>query len=106
MSDARIDSVLQEERQFSPPPDFARRARIKSAADLNALHARAAADHAGFWADLARSELTWRTPFQTLLYASAAPRYQWFKDGTLNVSHNGLDRHLASRGEVTVEAIV
>src|SRR3569832_2054482 len=58
MSDARIDSVLQEERQFSPPPDFARRARIKSAADLNALHARAAADHAGFWAALARGDKT------------------------------------------------
>src|SRR3569833_3231018 len=101
MSAARIDSVLQEERQFSPPPDFARRARIKSAADLNALHARAAADHAGFWADLARSELTWRTPFQTSLDASAAPRYQWFKDATLNASHTCPDRHLAARGDKT-----
>src|SRR3569833_292954 len=99
MSDARIDSVLQEDRLFLPSPEFARKARINSAAELNALHERAAADHAGFWADLARRELTWQRPFQTSLDSSEAPRYQWFKEGVLNVSFNCLDRHLRERGD-------
>ncbi len=101
MSHDRIDSILQEERQFAPPPAFTRLARIRSASELAALRDRAAADHTGFWADLARGELSWHSPFQTALDDSAAPRYQWFTEGTLNVSYNCLDRQLANRGDKT-----
>ncbi|MEK7322927.1 MAG: acetate--CoA ligase [Pseudomonadota bacterium] len=101
MSNDRIDSILQEERQFPPPSAFAQLARIRSASELAALRERAAADHTGFWAELARKELSWHTPFQTILDDSAAPRYQWFKEGTLNVSYNCLDRQLAERGDKT-----
>ena len=99
MSDARIDSVLQEDRLFPPSPEFARKARIKSAAELNALHERAAADHAGFWADLARREQTWQRPYQTSLDSREAPRYQWIKEAMMTVSINCLDRHLRERGD-------
>lgn len=101
MSNDRIDSILQEERQFPPPSAFVQFARIRSASELAALRERAAADHTGFWAELARKELSWHTPFQTILDDSAAPRYQWFKEGTLNVSYNCLDRQLAERGDKT-----
>ena len=99
MSDARIESVQQEDRLLHPSPKFERNARIKSAAELNALHERSAADLAGFCADLARRELTWQRPFQTSLDSSEAPRYQWFKEGVLNVSFTCLDRHLRERGD-------
>ncbi len=101
MSNDNIDSILQEERQFAPSPAFTQRARIRSAEELAALREHAAADHTGFWADLARKELSWRSPFQTSLDSSAAPRYQWFTEGTLNVSYNCLDRQLAEHGAKT-----
>ncbi len=96
-----IQSTLQENRLFAPSAEFSSKARIKSRAELDALRARAEADHEGFWAELARSELDWQTPFTSVLDESNAPHYQWFNDGALNVSYNCLDRHLAERGGKT-----
>src|SRR5262245_57202909 len=98
MSQHELESVLHETRVFEPPAEFRARARVKPA-DLEAMHARAAADHASFWADLARRELTWRKPFTLTLDDKRAPHYRWFTDGTLNVSHNCLDVHLDQRGD-------
>lgn len=98
MADKNIVSVLLEERSFPPSPEFAGQARIK-AADLEELHRRALADPEGFWAQLARQELLWHTPFAVTLDDSDAPNYRWFTDGRLNVSYNCLDVHLATRGE-------
>ncbi len=96
-----IQSTLQENRLFTPSSEFSSKARIKSRAELDALRAKAEADHEGFWAELARDELDWQTPFTSVLDESNAPHYQWFNDGTLNVSYNCLDRHLAERGDKT-----
>ncbi len=95
-----IVSVLLEERTFAPSAEFAARARIKGA-DLERMRRQAAGDANGFWAELARRELTWHTPFTVTLDDSAAPNYRWFTDGRLNVSFNCLDVHLAERGEKT-----
>jgi acetyl-CoA synthetase len=100
MASKNIVSVLQEERTFAPAADFAARARIKQP-DLVRLRRQAAADPNGFWAELARRELTWHTPFTVTLDDSAAPNYRWFTDGRLNVSFNCLDVHLAQRGQKT-----
>ena len=93
-----IESVLHETRVFEAPKDFAAQARIK-AADLEALYKKAEQDHEGFWADLAREEITWKTPFSVTLDSSKAPHFKWFTDGSLNVSYNCLDRHLADKGD-------
>ena len=98
---SNIESILQEDRQFLPSEEFSSNARIKSRADLDALHKKAADDHEGFWADLAREELDWHKPFETALDDSNAPHYKWFSDGELNVSYNCLDRNLATRGNKT-----
>jgi acetyl-CoA synthetase len=100
MAQANIESVLLEKRQFPPSREFAASARLKKA-DLEALHRRAAADHVGFWADLARSELQWHRPFSVAFDDSKAPNFAWFTDGLLNVSYNCLDVHLAERGHKT-----
>ena len=100
MPDSNIRSVLQEERTFTPPAPFAARARL-SAAELQALHVQAERDPNGFWADLARRELHWQTPFTVTLDESKAPNYRWFTDGKLNVAWNCLDVHLAERGHKT-----
>jgi acetyl-CoA synthetase len=93
-----IESALHEEREFPPPAAFAARARI-GAAGAAAMRAAAAADHVGFWADLARRSLHWHRPFTVALDDSRAPNYRWFTDGELNVAWNCLDVHLESRGE-------
>jgi len=95
-----IKSILLEERVFRPPPAFAERARVKPR-DLERLRQKAAADAQGFWADLARSELTWHAPFTVTLDRSRAPNFAWFTDGRLNVSFNCLDVHLSERGHKT-----
>jgi acetyl-CoA synthetase len=100
MPKSNIQSVLLEERSFPPPESFTSRAQL-SAAELEAMHARAAKDPNGFWADLARRELHWQTPFTVTLDDSKAPNYRWFTDGRLNVSWNCLDVHLTERGHKT-----
>jgi acetyl-CoA synthetase len=100
MANKNIVSVLLEERSFAPPPEFTQQARLKPA-DVAKLREHAAKDHVGFWAEQARKEIHWQTPFTVTLDDSRAPNYQWFTDGRLNVSYNCLDVHLAERGDKT-----
>ncbi len=93
-----IKSVLQEERLFAPSEGFRRQAKLK-ANDLERMHAKAADDYVGFWADLAVEEIDWARPFSVPLDDSDAPNYRWFSGGQLNVSHNCLDVHLQTRGD-------
>ena len=105
MSQQNIESVLVEERSFTPSPEFTARARIKTA-ELAALKADAAANYKGFWARQAQSELRWHKPFSVTLDESNAPNYRWFVDGELNVSWNCLDVHLEERGHKTAITFV
>jgi acetyl-CoA synthetase len=105
VSDQNIKSVLIEERRFAPSTEFTSKARLNSA-EVAKLRAEAAADHEGFWARQARSELRWNKPFTVTLDSSSAPNYRWFSDGELNVSHNCLDVHLDERGHKTAVTFV
>jgi acetyl-CoA synthetase len=100
MAQKDIQSVLQEDRVFPPPAEFKAHATL-SAHDLEAMHTKAAHDYVGFWADLAMSQIDWQRPFTVPLDDGDAPNYRWFTDGALNVSHNCLDVHLATRGDKT-----
>src|SRR5690606_24336434 len=58
-------------------------------------------DPDGFWREQAR-RLDWIKPFTRVKNTSFAydnVSIKWFEDGTLNVSANCLDRHLATRGD-------
>ena len=100
MPDKNIESILVEKRLFQPPSEFTANARLQLA-EFEALHAEAAADYEGYWANRAREEMLWDVPFTTVLDDSNAPNFAWFTDGELNVSANCLDVHLAERGEKT-----
>jgi acetyl-CoA synthetase len=100
MSTTNIDSLLAENRVFAPDAGLAAQARI-TPRRFEELNAAAAQDFAGFWADLARAELSWQKPFTVALNDTQAPNYRWFEDGTLNISYNCLDRHLDRRGDKT-----
>jgi acetyl-CoA synthetase len=93
-----IESTLHEDRQFPPSEAFTANSTINSD-QLDALYQRASADNTQFWADIAREEIDWQTPFTDVLDESNAPHYRWFVDGKVNVSYNCLDRHLAERGD-------
>ncbi|MGQ0529058.1 MAG: acetate--CoA ligase [Panacagrimonas sp.] len=95
---SNIESVLTEARLFPPSASFAAAARL-NAESLATLKAQAEHDPVGFWAELARKNIAWQTPFTQVLDESAAPNYRWFADGKTNASANCLDRHLATRGD-------
>ena len=72
-------------------------------AELAALHEFEARDPDGFWLEQAR-RLDWsKFPTEAGDYSFAEEdfRIRWFADGTLNLSVNCLDRHLATRGDRT-----
>src|SRR4051812_11391153 len=94
-SENQIDTVMQEKRLFGPPQGIAHHARIKSLSEYQELWDQAAADPAGFWADLAREELHWFKPFDHSLVWNE-PFAQWFAGGKTNVSYNCLDLNLAA----------
>lgn len=51
-----------------------------------------------FWGEEARI-IEWQAPFTRVLDDSRAPLLRWFVDGTTNICHNALDRHLEQRGD-------
>ena len=86
-----IEALLDEGRTFPPPADFAADALINDRAPYEA----AAQDRLAFWEEQARA-LHWFEPWQEVLDWSGAPFARWFVNGTLNVSYNCLDRHVAA----------
>jgi acetyl-CoA synthetase len=94
-----IESVSTEHRVFPPSPEFVAKANISGRAAYDALCAEAERDYEGFWAARARENVEWKKPFTQVLDESNAPFYKWYADGTLNVSYNCLDRHLATQGD-------
>ena len=91
-----IESVLVENRVFTPSPATVKAARISGMAAYDALCAEANRDFEGFWARLAREHVVWSKPFSRTLDESTAPFYKWFDDGELNASANCLDKHMGT----------
>jgi acetyl-CoA synthetase len=87
---AAIEDYYLEERLFPPPEGFADQAVVSD----RSIVERAEHDFEGFWADQARA-LDWFDEWHTVLEWDL-PFARWFVGGTLNVSHNCLDRHVAA----------
>ena len=58
------------------------------------MYDAAAEDHEGFWAEQARTRITWAKDFERTLDWDDAPFAKWFVGGELNVAHNCVDRHV------------
>ena len=91
MTEPTIEDYFLEERTFPPSPEF--KAAALTADD--SLYREADADYEAFWARQARELLTWNSDFDTTLEWEL-PFAKWFVGGTLNVSENCLDRHVAN----------
>jgi len=102
---SNIESVLHESRVFSPSEAVVSQAAISGMEAYRALCAEAERDFNGFWARLARENLSWNKPFSQVLDESNAPFYKWFADGHLNASYNCLDVQI-DRGHGDKVAIV
>ena len=89
-----IENLLQEDRTFPPPAAF-----VAAANAQPSIYDRADSDFEGFWKGQALERIDWFTPPTVTLDDSEAPFFKWFSDGTLNVSYNCLDRHLATGGD-------
>jgi acetyl-CoA synthetase len=93
-SEPTIEDYFTEERVFPPPPGFAAGAVVSDPA----VYEEAAALGPEFWARQAGA-LDWFRPWDTVLQWDL-PFARWFDGGTLNVSYNCLDRHVAAgRGD-------
>jgi len=67
-----------------------------------ALYARSINDPDRFWAAQAQQFVEWSKPWDSVsAYDFSSGDIRWFAGAQLNVSHNCLDRHLATRGEQT-----
>ncbi len=75
--------------------------RISSFEAYQAQYRRSIEEPEAFWADVASSFL-WKKPWQQVLdWNFDQPDVRWFSGGSLNITENCLDRHLAERAEQT-----
>jgi acetyl-CoA synthetase len=86
-----IESMLQEQRLFEPPADFAQKAHIKSLEEYERLYQTAERDPEKFWGEIA-AQLHWFRRWDKVLEWDP-PWAKWFIGGQINISYNCLDRH-------------
>jgi len=94
-------ACIMSDTLFPVNPETAKSAWI-DAAKYAEMYARSVSDPDGFWGEEAKSRLDWMRPFtkvKNTSFDSHNLSIKWFEDGTLNVSTNCIDRHLAKRGD-------
>ena len=89
----QIDNVLQEDRLFPPPVSFSKGANIGSMEDYQRLYDAAKNDPDKFWGDVAKEEMHWFKPFDTVLQQNGKDA-KWFVGGQTNISYNCLDANI------------
>lgn len=96
-----IDSLLVENRTFSPPPAASlgfKSWHIASLDEYRLQHAASIADPAGFWEAEAK-RLAWFKPWSRVhdwQPPSPFTDTKWFLDGQINACFNCVDRHVES----------
>jgi acetyl-CoA synthetase len=88
------------DKTYPVTAEWASRAWIDDA-KYKALYERSVSDPQGFWAENSR-RLDWIKPPTKIKNTNFGPgevSIKWFEDGTLNLSVNCIDRHLATRGD-------
>ncbi|MDT8070696.1 MAG: acetate--CoA ligase [Terriglobia bacterium] len=92
ISQANIDSILQETRVFPPSPEFAAKAHVKSLEEYERIYQEAKDNPEKFWGGIAE-ELHWFKKWDKVLEWNS-PWAKWFVGGEINLSYNCLDRHV------------
>ncbi len=87
---------------YAPTEEIASNAHIDQA-KYDEMYAQSVNDPEAFWGEHGK-RIDWIKPYTKVKNTSFAPGnvdIRWFEDGTLNVSANCIDRHLATRGDQT-----
>ncbi|MGV2978145.1 acetate--CoA ligase [Roseibium alexandrii] len=85
---------------FPVPAEVAARAHVDNVKYLE-MYQQSVSDPDGFWGEHGK-RVDWIKPFtkvKNTSYDYHNVSIKWFEDGTLNVSANCIDRHLATRGD-------
>ncbi len=92
---------MTDNTYFPVKPEVAKAAWVDEA-KYNAMYEQSIKDPDGFWAEHGK-RVDWIKPFTKVkdVSFSGDVHIKWFHDGTLNVSANCVDRHLATRGDQT-----
>jgi acetyl-CoA synthetase len=88
------------EKIYAVPAEWTQRAWI-NADSYAQLYERSIKDPNGFWGEMGR-RLDWIKPYTRVKntnFDTNNVSIKWYQDGTLNVSANCIDRHLATRGD-------
>ena len=94
---------MMTEVTLHPVPEEWARTALIDAAGYEEKYRRSIEDPEGFWREEAQ-RIDWIKPFTQVKGTSFRKEdfgIRWFWDGTLNLSANCLDRHLADKGDVT-----
>ena len=85
---------------FFPVPEAVAKSALIDAAAYDRMYAQSVNDPEGFWAEHGK-RVDWMKPFTKVKDVSFTGdvHIRWFHDGTLNVSANCIDRHLAQHAD-------
>ncbi len=84
-----IESILQEDRSFSPSDDFRKKAKISSPEEYQKLYQQSLDNPDSFWTDVA-NELHWFKSWDKTVEWNE-PFVKWFVGGKTNPAYNALD---------------
>ncbi|MEL7165953.1 MAG: acetate--CoA ligase [Pseudomonadota bacterium] len=93
---------MSDNKTHAPSADFAAGAHI-DAGKYDEMYAASVADPVAFWGEQGK-RVDWIKPFtqvKDVSFEYGNVSINWYADGSLNVSANCVDRHLASRGDQT-----
>ena len=97
-----MPSDATERQSYAPSDEMVANAHV-DAVKYGEMYAASVSDPNTFWGEHGR-RIDWIKPFTKVKNTSFEPGnidIKWFEDGTLNVSANCIDRHLATRGDQT-----
>ncbi|WP_232688205.1 acetate--CoA ligase [Halobacterium zhouii] len=89
-----LEARLEEQDAFEPPESFVEQANVSDSSIYEAFDE----NWPQCW-EQAADLLDWSEEYEETLDDSNPPFYEWFTGGSLNASHNCLDRHLEERGD-------
>jgi acetyl-CoA synthetase len=95
--------ITMADNELFPVPEATRQASMIDNAGYLVMYEKSIADPEAFWGEQGK-RIDWIKPYtkvKDVSYAKEDLHVKWYYDGTLNVSANCLDRHLATRGDQT-----
>lgn len=91
---------MSDSKLYPVPTEFSQNSLITDS-QYQTMYSQSVDDPTQFWQQQGQI-IDWMTPYTKVKNTSYQPgniSIKWFEDGTLNVSANCLDRHLATRGD-------